>query len=160
MLNFFRCNIQRSPDLVRAKPCGGDGTKSSWIWRLKNSFVCLVIGRLSYVVLELKAGALYQQDVLDFFAFVFQRQLTVLHDTWQSGIACIQLLVSVFDLDLTGNLGNNSSRPLNLGVIVYLLSASAQLFMTTLESHKQLYHKYLNVADMSTEVLKEVGCTD
>lgn len=57
--------------------------------------------------------------------------------------------------DLTGNLGNNSSRPLNLGVIVYLLSASAQLFMTTLESHKQLYHKYLNVADMSTEVLKE-----
>lgn len=49
---------------------------------------------------------------------------------------------------------------MNLGVIVYLLSASAQLFMTTLESHKQLYHKYLNVADMSTEVLKEVGCTD
>lgn len=49
---------------------------------------------------------------------------------------------------------------MNLGVIVYLLSASAQLFMTTLESHKQLYHKYLNVADMSTEVLKEVVCTD
>lgn len=66
----------------------------------------------------------------------------------------------MFCPDLTTTIGNNTSRPLNLGVIVYLLNTSTQQFMTTFDSHKQLYHKCLNVSDLSTEALKEVGGFD
>ena len=48
------------------------------------------------------------------------------------------------------------SRPPCLGLIVQLLNDSTQHFLSTLNSHKALYQKYLNVSDLSIDEIKEV----
>ena len=48
----------------------------------------------------------------------------------------------------------NGSRVPNLSVI--LLNNASQQFIMSLESHKQLYGKYLNVSELSADELKEV----
>ena len=51
----------------------------------------------------------------------------------------------------------NSSRPQNLGVVVYMLQQSTQQFLATFDSHKHHVRKYNNIPNLTADEVKEVS---